>query len=322
MRSHGYSRLVAIEPLIPEGREFDQRADVAAVAVLRRLLDAIERNLEGAIADRDPEFLHDLRVAVRRSRSVQRQLGRVFPPAELQHARAEFRWIQAITGPSRDLDVYLLEFEDMRELVSEPMRPNLEPLREALQRRRDTARIRMVADLRSERFMTIATEWAALLERLPSTPEHDRPEAAQPIGRLVGRRIATVYGQMIERGEKIDERGSSKAFHDLRKRGKELRYLLELFGLPLYPSAAVRPMIKSLKALQNVLGRHQDREVQMATLGSLAVELPHRPPAALATEALIARLDDDKWSARGEFSERFAPFASSSQRALVRDTFG
>jgi CHAD domain-containing protein len=313
--------LVAIELLIPEGLEFDQRADLAAVAVLRRLLEAIEQNLEGAIGDLDPEFLHDLRVAVRRSRSVQRQLKGVFPPAELERARSEFRWVQAITGPSRDLDVYLLEFENMRALVTESMRPNLDPLREALRRRRETARIRMVADLRSERFTAIAADWAALLERLPSMPEQDRPDATGAIGPLVGRRIATVYGRMVKDGERIDERGPSEPFHELRKRGKELRYLLELFGLPLYPSKVVRPMIKSLKALQNVLGRHQDREVQAATLGSLALELPRHRAAVLATGTLVARLDDDKWAARGEFSERFPRFASSSQRALVRVTF-
>jgi hypothetical protein len=51
------------------------------------------------------------------------------------------------------------------------------------------------------------------------------------------------------------------------------------------------------------------------------VELANDRAALLATGALIARLDDDKWSARGEFAGRFAPFAQRSQRALVKDTF-
>ncbi len=43
-----------------------------------RLLEVMEANLEGTIADIDREFLHDFRVAVRRSRAVQRELqGRV-----------------------------------------------------------------------------------------------------------------------------------------------------------------------------------------------------------------------------------------------------
>ena len=311
----GVSSKIAVE------LHFGQRADVAAEAVLRRLLEVIEQNLDGTIADLDPEFLHDLRVAVRRSRAVQRQLKRVFPPDELARARSEFRWVQAITSESRDLDVYLLDFEDMRALEPESMRSNLDPLREVLRSRQASAHERMVADLRSEGFATIRTEWAALLDRLPSLPDDDRPDAAGPIGSLVGRRIASVYGRMVKDGQAIDERGPSEPFHELRKRGKELRYLLELFGISLYPPDVVRPMIKTLKALQDVLGRHQDREVQTATLGSLAVELVHDQQALLATGALIARLDDDKWAARSEFAGRFEQFASPSQQALVKDTF-
>ena len=58
-----------------------QRADGAAAAVLRALLEVIQANLEGAVAGIDSEFLHDFRVSVRRSRSVQREFKKVFPAA-------------------------------------------------------------------------------------------------------------------------------------------------------------------------------------------------------------------------------------------------
>src|SRR5947208_2999842 len=45
---------------------FEERADAAAAAVLRALLEVVEANLEGTIDDLDSEFLHDLRVSVRR----------------------------------------------------------------------------------------------------------------------------------------------------------------------------------------------------------------------------------------------------------------
>jgi CHAD domain-containing protein len=298
-----------------------QRADEAAVAVLQRLLEVIEENVEGTIADLDPEFLHDLRVSVRRSRSVQRQLMGVFPPDELARLRSEFRWLQSVTGDARDLDVYVLDFDGMRALVAPRMRGDLDLLLGVLRKRRRVARRRMVAALRSKRFVALRSDWRGLLERLPSLPDDDRPDAATAIGPLAGRRIAKVYERIVREGQAIDERGPSEPFHELRKRGKELRYLLELFGSTLYPPEVVKPMVKTLKELQDVLGRHQDREVQVAKLGSLAVELATDRAALLATGALIARLDDDKWSARGEFAGRFAPFAQRSQRALVKDTF-
>jgi CHAD domain-containing protein len=258
---------------------------------------------------------------VRRSRSVQRQLNGVFQPDELARFRSAFRWLQSVTGDARDLDVYVLDFDDMRALVATGMRRDLDPLLAVLRKRRRAAHRRMVAALGSKRFAALLDDWRELLDRLPSLPDTDRPDAATAIGALAGRRIAKVYGRIVRDGQAIDERGPSEPFHELRKRGKELRYLLELFGSPLYPPDVVKPMIKTLKGLQDVLGRHQDREVQIAKLGSLAAELAGDQAALLATGALIARLDDDKWAARGEFAGRFAPFASSWQRALVKETF-
>src|SRR5919108_705376 len=66
----------------------DQRADSAAAAILTSLVGVIEANVPGALADLDSEFLHDLRVAIRRSQSLQRQLRRAFPPAPLERFRA------------------------------------------------------------------------------------------------------------------------------------------------------------------------------------------------------------------------------------------
>ena len=103
--------------------EPDERSDRAAGRILPALLEVIEANLPGAVADIDSEFLHDLRVSVRRTRSLQRQLRAAFPAEPLQHFRAEFRWLQRVTGPSRDLDVYVLEFDDFSATLPERRRP-------------------------------------------------------------------------------------------------------------------------------------------------------------------------------------------------------
>jgi CHAD domain-containing protein len=305
--------------------QFDERADVAAATVLRRLLDVIEANTDGTVADIDSEFLHDYRVSVRRSRSVQRELKRVFPPEQLAEFRAEFRWLQQITGDSRDLDVYVLEFDAMRVLVPEAMRADLDPLLEVLRGRRLAARRQMVGDLRSKRVSSLLDRWARFLDRLPSLDESERPDAARPIGEVAGGRIHKVYRRMVKMGSAIDESSPAEDYHELRKRGKELRYLLELFGVPLYPDDVVKPMIKALKALQDVLGRHQDREVQIAMLSSLRDELASvrgGAAALMATGALVSRLQEDEQAAREEFAARFAVFAGKDQRKLVKATFG
>jgi CHAD domain-containing protein len=182
----------------------------------------------------------------------------------------------------------------------------------------------MVRALRSKRAQTLLSGWGSFLDGLEATSEDERPDAARPIGEVSGERIRKVYRRMLKMGGAIDASSPAESYHELRKQGKELRYLLELFGAPLYPEEVVKPMIKTLKALQDVLGRHQDREVQIALLRSLGPEVGASDGAAaalMAIGALVARLGEDERAARAEFAGRFAEFSSEEQRRLVKDTF-
>ena len=303
---------------------YDMRADAAAVAVLRRLLAVIRDNLEGSIEGEDDEYLHQLRIAVRRSRTVQRQLAGAFALGELPGFRSDFRWLQQATGPARDLDVYVSDFGSLAEMLPDRQRPDLDPLRPVLLHSRMTARADMERALRSPRAVQLFEDWDRFLETLVELPVDDRPLAAEPIGRVAGNRIRKVYKRIVRMGGAIGPSSPPEAYHELRKKAKELRYLLELFGVKLFDEEHVAPMVRALKALQDVLGRHQDREVQMAMLYSVADEvatLPGGGRACLAMGALVDRLGLDEAAARGEFGDRFADFASHDQRTLVKHTF-
>jgi CHAD domain-containing protein len=300
----------------------DQRADRAATVLLVHLLGTIQQNVPGVLADIDSEFLHDLRVAVRRSRSAQRQLSGVFPPEPLASFRGEFRWLQQVTGTTRDLDVHLLELDDLGGAVPDAQRSDLEPVRNLLLEHRRRERRRMVQSLRSARLDSLIADWAVFLEGLVALPGADRPDAARPIGEFAGERIARVSRQIVKAGSKIDDASPPERLHDVRKASKELRYLLEFFA-SLYPDEVVKPMITTLKGLQDTLGRFYDREVQAATLRSLGPEvgrLEGGPAALMAMGVLVAELEADEASARSEFAERFAAFAARP-RAIARHTF-
>jgi CHAD domain-containing protein len=122
-------------------------------------------------------------------------------------------------------------------------------------------------------------------------------------------------------GRAIQDSSPAEALHDLRKQGKELRYLLELFG-GLFEPTTVRPLVRTLKSLQDTLGRHQDRSVQAALVGALAAEIGSPDPATLlAAGALIERLHEDERVARQEFAARFPGFAARDVRRRVRESF-
>jgi CHAD domain-containing protein len=300
-----------------------ERADAAAVTVARRLLEVIELNLPGTLAGIDSEFLHDLRVAVRRSRALQRELAGVFPPEPLRAFRDGFRQLQAITGPTRDLDVQLLEFGELASALPESEAADVVPLRWLLDDHLRVARKEMVRELGSERTTALLHNWGDILDGLVGSDEEGRPDAARPVSEVAGERIGKVYARMVKMGRRIDDDSAAAALHDLRKKGKELRYLLEFFA-SLYPAEVVKPMVASLKGLQDVLGRFQDREVQadlLRSLGDDVAALEGGAPALMAMGVLVQQLLADQAAARAEFAESFTAFAAKRQRALVRKTF-
>ena len=95
----------------------------------------------------------------------------------------------------------------------------------------------MVRALRSKRTTRLLSDWGSFLDGLEAMPEDERPDAARPIGEVAGERIRKVYRRMLKMGGAIDESSPAEAYHELRKKGKELRYLLELFGVAAVPRA-------------------------------------------------------------------------------------
>ena len=87
----------------------------AAVArVLGAYFRTLDANESGVVADLDIEFLHDFRVATRSSRSVLNRMREVFPEREHEKARSDLAWLGKITGPKRDLDVFLGDLDEPR----------------------------------------------------------------------------------------------------------------------------------------------------------------------------------------------------------------
>jgi CHAD domain-containing protein len=294
-------------------------APVAVARLLLRLLDTLESNVDGVLRDIDTEFLHDLRVAVRRTRSAIKLLGAVLPAELAEHYQAEFKWLGDVTTPVRDLDVHLLGFDAMAGQVEAASPADLEPLRAFLARRRAREVRRLATALRGPRFRAIADDWRkALLEiRDTGSPRRRRTTAAT----LALSTTGLAFRRIAAQGGAITQDSPPQSLHDLRKRAKELRYLLEFFA-PLHDPVAYRKVVGDLKQLQDCLGDFQDSEVQRGEISSLAEAMlaERAAPAAtlLAMGEIAAKLARSQAQAREEYAARFTRFAGPAGRERVR----
>jgi CHAD domain-containing protein len=304
-------------PLDPE-----LRADAAMKQVLGNLLEVMRINEAGAKAEIDTEFLHDFRVAVRRTRSALGQVKKVFPERVVQRYGKAFAGLGRITGEPRDMDVYLLDFEGLAGSLAEPLRPGLEPLREFLRRRAAKAHARLNRHLESVAYRRLVQSWGEFL----AAPPPARPRAAKalaPIAAVADKRIWKLYRRVLREGGAITPESPAEQVHGLRKTAKKLRYLMEFFR-SLYPADRIGPLVKSLKSLQDLLGEYQDIHVQIAELRQFASELREGDAPTetlLALGGLLERLYARERLLREGFGERFGSFAEEAQQRRFRHLF-
>ena len=296
-------------------------ARAATQAIVARLLDVAEINMPGVAADLDTEFLHDLRVSVRRARTALKLMGDALPAAEVGRLIMDLKWIGDLTTPTRDLDAYLLAMGSASARGTKV--EELQPFQAFLRARRQLSQKALVRGLRSARWSRARTRWRAL------APADRKARAGvatavgkRPIGEVAPPRIARAYRRARRLGETITEASPATELHALRKRCKELRYLLEFFA-SLLNRRPYRTVLSQLKALQDCLGEFQDTQVQHAAIDAFADQMLTAGGTSAATFMAMGRaadaLESRQSHARAQFAERFERFANKRTRKQVAD---
>ena len=248
-------------------------------------LDELHVHGEVALEGADPEGVHQLRVAVRRIRAV------------LKAARfddggvllAELRWFFGELGPLRDLDVLLDRFRGDTDGFSPEEMVAFERLLKGLRTERGVARRRVTRALRGKRY-------GRLLETLAVTDVHPAAEKGVDLVAEVARPYRKLRKAVLIAGpDPADE-----VLHDLRIRGKKLRYAAELAA----PTGGkpVRRLVKATKRLQDVLGEHQDACVAETRVRGLVAE---DAAEAFIAGRLVERERARQATARGEWYEAY-----------------
>lgn len=227
-------------------------------------LQHLQANEAGAQRGDSPEYVHQVRVAIRRLRSLLKLFAPVLPQAFRQ------RW----TGPWRDLGRGLGEARNWDVFLSETLPPlnaafpgaaELTRLERHANSRSQAAHLAVRRLLGSPAYSRLLLEFSADLFALGEEPTGQRPLADFAARRLDRR--ARQASRLARNLAELDHAGR----HRLRIAFKKLRYAIE-FLAPAGGNGA--PYAQSLARLQEHLGRLND----LATARELlAPTLPARP---------------------------------------------
>ncbi len=294
----------------------------AAGEILQCLHDVMRQNEAGIRADWDTEFLHDFRVAIRRTRSALSQIKGVLPEDAVAHFKDAFRQLGRSTNRLRDLDVYLLDEETYRAMLPRSLQPGLDAVFSRLKSERRRALSDMVQVIEAPEYLDMMDSWAAFLQG----DQEAAPVSHTPAIALARKFIFKRFTQVLKRGKAIGDHTPDEALHDLRIDCKKLRYLLEFFA-SFFPKDKMDKLIGYMKKLQDNLGDFNDLSVQQGELMTYLNEvLPRSRRAdrllcAAAIGGLIARLHDQQQGVRRKFASAFATFSGKKNVRLYRDLF-
>ena len=286
--------------------------------IFLNLVDSMELNRQGVSSDIDTEFLHDFRIAVRRTRSLMSLLRKVLPQEQLVSFEDEFRWLGSVTGPVRDIDVYLLKESEYKEMVPDSLNSGLDLFFSNLRAERAEKLAILRQALSSERYEHLIITWRTFLQDPDSMLyKEERERSLKP---LVNRIIRKRFKSFIKDGSLITEDTPDESLHKLRIKGKKLRYLLEFFRA-FYSRDDVELFLKHMKKLQDNLGDFNDLSVQMDMLEQIVFGLKARNRQTVLLSAsigsLIAGLKNEHRLTRSQFKQTFDTFCVPENKELV-----
>ncbi|CAE6795999.1 CHAD domain-containing protein [Paraburkholderia nemoris] len=227
----------------PAGAEPSAEAAFASYAA-PLVDDAIE--LANAVReDASPEALHKLRVSLRRLRSLWWAFEPLLDKGENTRQRALYKYLANAAGKTRDWDI-LIELIARDERVAHEMTPTLQAARGgALETSRETLSNADVKHLLQDALSSANKELNTARERVP-------------LQKFVDKRVSASERSLKKRIKRASraKRSNYTAFHDVRKAGKKVRYLLEFFGPVL--SGSHKRILKRLKQIQKRFGTLND----------------------------------------------------------------
>ncbi len=303
-RGYALREARATEPLRARDADLPGKSSAgdALAAIMRSCLAQIEGNAQGVADAEDPEWIHQMRIGVRRLRACLSLARRGIAVERVEPLRVELRWLAQALGPARDLDVFVTStLPAFREAVArgvtgKALEPALAKLATRASSRRRDARAQARTAVRSTRFVRLVLATAALAAY--GTQDKRMASEARDFARpLLKRR----HHALVALGADLAH-AAPEARHAARLAAKKLRYAAEFFAT-LYSKKKARAYRKALAALQEELGAWNDAAVAAHLAGEVTGA---QSPAAAAFEGWAAARGASRSEALTQAWQRFA----------------
>jgi len=238
----------------------------AFAAIAWSTLAHLQANEQGVLAGEDPEFLHQMRVALRRLRSALSAFAAALPDAARAPVAAELKWLGGALAPARDWDVFVTETLPPLRRAFEG-RPALSALASEAVRLRSIAQREMRRAVHSRRYQRVLitlASWRTTRGWLEHVDARARAVLDSPVRAYAQSELEARYERVRKRGRRIGE-SSPEALHELRIAVKKLRYSIDFFA-GLFAADAVRTLRSRLSRLQDILGTINDASTMQSLL--------------------------------------------------------
>jgi CHAD domain-containing protein len=247
-----------------EGLSADTPLVEAAGHVLNVRLHTVGQALPKASqeSDKDPEYVHQLRVATRRADAAVRIFRSCLPRKVYKSARKRLRRMRRAAGAARDWDVFLIALDERRPKQPAKEQAGLDFLFGYAHGQRTAAQVELtsVGDEEHATFDAFRHETAAAVH-----PANDLPADANLVD--LARPLLTGLLGDLEWAASGDLEDYAH-LHLVRIAGKRLRYAMEVFAdcFALSFRGALYPRVEEM---QETLGRANDSHVAEGRLADL-----------------------------------------------------
>lgn len=239
-------------------------AEQAFQAIVRNCIEQIQGNEAGVVRCQDIEFLHQMRIGVRRLDAAFALFADLLqPPPAITH---ELQWLMDQLGPVRDWDVFIAStLPQVAEAIPAP--GPLNSLSDAARKQSGALHAQASAAASSVRYAKLLSaleSWVGQRGWRADVTAKGKARLKMGVAGFAGALLEQEQQRLLRRGRKLEDADPARR-HRLRIAAKRTRYAAEFFA-SLYPGKRVRPYVKALAGVQERLGWLNDATVAQRLL--------------------------------------------------------